>query len=260
MADTMSIGCGAEESPRQPAHLRIGQTAERLHARLPRSIGRSITAVLMLGAVGGMSGCASSGATPTHSSSTAVGASGLSAAPGLASSKPAATSVPPGMLPPPPPSPSGEVTRSIEASNRAGQAVKAFGKPAGPAEHAAVASAVQSYLAMISSGNYSGACTLLSSASHRFLTLRASHPGLLYHKSCEEAIALMYKLGIFRGVRARLGQLVVSEVRVRGNHGFALLSDEAPRKAEAYVPISRDSDSWRLDSATPLALQISKTN
>lgn len=178
----------------------------------------------------------------------------MSVSTGLSRAEHGRTSVPPGMLPPPPPSPAGTV--SIGAINRAGEAVKTYGVRASAADMTAISGVVQDYFRALAARNYVKACTMLSGASLTFISKEGARAGLLHGKRCESALPVLFKLSIFQGVSTRLEGLAVSEARVRGLHGFAVLSTKSSVNVEAYFPTSRVTGLWKLDTPTPLALQV----
>jgi hypothetical protein len=125
--------------------------------------------------------------------------------------------------------------------------VERYGHAASATDERAVTVLVKSYYAMAATGNGVKACTLLdSSLAANVPEDYGQAPGPIYLRGGKTCPAVMVNL--FRHSRTQLAAkaatLEVRGVRVRGDHGFALLS--FGRTPERDITVRRDHHRWKI--------------
>jgi hypothetical protein len=153
----------------------------------------------------------------------------------------------------PTPPPSLGATKSSPSSqepteryDRATSTVLQFGRPASGSEERAIAHGVTLYFAAVAAHRYAMACTLL--ASDQRVPARG--------KACTQSLAATFKLRPYRGLDARLTQVVVRKARVRGVEGYAMLSDQSSSSVEAFIAVRRERGVWSPDGMVPIAFHV----
>jgi hypothetical protein len=132
-----------------------------------------------------------------------------------------------------------------ERYTHAAEAVERFGHTAGLMEQRAVREAVMRYFKAVAAHEYYCACMMLTPQQRS-----------LDGRPCVKELTVTFSRGFFRGVNARLAEVMVREVRVQAGQGYALIGTKASTEAEVSMRVRREGGRWRPDAQTPVPLHI----
>ena len=133
-------------------------------------------------------------------------------------------------------------------------AIRDYGLAASAADTRMIAALVGRYYATVAAHDGAGACSVLLPSLAKRADLveavpeeyaRASGPSALRGKSCAALMSLVFERNR-RQLAAESSTLIVLGVRVKGDHGLALLGFKA--EPERYIPVQLEAGAWRIDA------------
>jgi hypothetical protein len=134
-------------------------------------------------------------------------------------------------------------------------AVRHFGREAVGGQLRAVDALARRYYAVAASGDGATGCRLLARSiarRHDFKSIvppeyaQVADSSLFRDRSCAQVESLLFGLSRRTIAAAAKGTLVVTSLRVRGRHGFALLSFKT--LPERQLPVLKEGRTWRIDA------------
>jgi hypothetical protein len=204
-------------------------------------------ALLTFGATACGGGASTNTNTNTNTSASAPATSATAT-----TSSPPVTTTSTGTTPPPASGAGGSASSSGEGATSTSQAkryphgdnsIQTYGRSAGEAEKQAVTAAVKHYYAAVAAGDGASACTLLSSGLSKSIVQTFGRSPTLRGKGCAGLLSLLFKRRPGHA-SASLAAIEVTGVRVKGDHGFALLRSKTMPSGE--ISVEREAGGWKI--------------
>jgi hypothetical protein len=184
------------------------------------------------------SSTSTSGSAPSNPTTHASAAAASTPAPATTAAPPASTSTAA------PPANSGERhADSASPPHRSGgdESIQKFGREAPPSDKSAVAVAVKAYYAAVAADDGGASCALLSAGLQQSIVQSLGRAPTLRHKGCAGILTLFF--GRRRGASISPAVTVIG-VRLKGDHGFALISTRTAPTGE--IPVVRENGEWKI--------------